>query len=461
MKKDKNRKNVWLNVDKAEKKAIFEYGERYMAFLDRAKTERLATKEILRQAKEKGFEDLETVTARGAKPGDKVYLNFRNKSVVLMVLGKNPEDGMHIVGSHIDVPRLDLKPNPVYEDSNMAFLKTHYYGGVKKYQWVCMPMALHGTFINRDGESVDISIGENPGDPVFFINDLLPHLSREQMELKLRDGIRGEQLNAVLGHCVFGADPESENPVKDNMMAILKRRFQMTEEDFQVAEFELVPAGPCRDVGIDRAMIAGHGHDDRVCSYANLEAILAVENPEITAVGLFVDKEEIGSVGNTGMHSIFFEQMVAEILASTGDNVYLRTKRAISRSKVLSADVTNGHDPAFPDVDDPLNGSMIGCGVTVSKYTGHAGKSGCNDANAEFLGELRNLFDGASVIWQTGELGKVDQGGGGTIAYILANEGAEVVDCGTPMLSMHAPVELVSKADAYMTWKAYYSFLNR
>lgn len=455
------RENVWLNVDNVEEKEIFSYGERYKKFLDEAKTEREACEVIITAAEKKGFVNFEDAVKKGLKKGDKVYLNFRNKAAVLMVMGEDLEQGMNIVGSHIDVPRLDLKQVPLYENGNLALLKTHYYGGVKKYQWVCSPLALHGVFINNKGEKVNVVIGENDNDPVLFINDLLPHLGKDQMKLTMDEGIKGEQLNAVLGHSGFGSDKDSKNPVKDKILGLLNEKYGMTEEDFISAEFELVPAGKSRDVGLDRSMIAGHGHDDRVCSYANLEAILSVENPEITAVSLFVDKEEIGSVGNASMESLFFENMIAEIFAQSGINPFFKTRKSLERSKVLSADVTCGFDPSFPEVGDTLNTALIGNGVTISKYTGARGKGGCNDANAEFVGEIRNLFNENNVIWQTGELGKVDQGGGGTIAYILAKYGAEVVDCGTPMLSMHAPIELVSKADAYMTFKAYKSFLNR
>ena len=454
-------KNVWFNVDKEEKNKIFEYGDRYKSFLDNAKTEREACTEIIRMAEEKGFIEFSKALEKGIKKGDKIYVNNKNKSVVLIVMGEDLEEGMNIVGSHIDVPRLDVKPTPLYEDGNLTLLKTHYYGGIKKYQWPTLPLAMHGVFVDKNGEVKNILIGEDEQDPVLFINDLLPHLAKDQLKGTLNDGIKGEELNAVLGHCCYGADEKSKNPIKDNTLAILNRKYGLTEEDFVTAELELVPAGKARDVGIDRSMIAGHGHDDRVCSYANLEAILEVANPKITAVSLFVDKEEIGSVGNASMSSLFFENIVAEIFAQTGANAFIRTRKSIEKSKVLSADVTCGIDPTFPTVNDKYNASKIGHGVTVSKYTGHGGKYGCNDANAEFLGEVRKVFNDNDVVWQTGELGKVDQGGGGTIAYILANYGAEVVDCGTPMLSMHAPIELVSKADAYMTYKAYKSFLQR
>lgn len=459
--KEYSRKNVWLNIDENEKEEIYNYGQRYKRFLDTAKTEREATEEIIKQAKEKGFIEFEEAYKKGIKKGDKFYLNFRGKAVILMVMGENLEDGMNIIGSHIDAPRLDLKQVPLYEAGHMTLFKTHYYGGVKKYQWVCRPLALHGVYINSKGEKINVVIGEDENEPVLFINDLLPHLGKDQMQLTMAKGITGEQLNAVLGHSSFAANKDSKNPVKDNILKLLKEKYDITDEDFISAEFELVPAGKSRDVGIDRAMVAGHGHDDRVCSYANLEAILSVENPKNTAVGLFVDKEEIGSIGNAGMTGLFFENMIAQIFSSQGINSFFKTRKALEKSKVLSADVTAGFDPSFPDVGEPLNFALVGHGVALSKYTGSGGKGGCNDANAEFVGEVRNLFNENNIIWQTGELGKVDQGGGGTIAYILAEYGAEVIDCGTPVLSMHAPVELISKADAYMTYKAYKAFVQR
>lgn len=455
------RKNVWMNIDEKEKDELFAYGERYKKFLDNSKTEREATIEIIRQAEEKGFIEFNKAFEKGIKKGDKLYLNFRGKAVVLMVIGENIEEGMNIVGAHIDVPRLDLKQVPLYEAGNMALLKTHYYGGVKKYQWVCRPLALHGVYINSKGEKKNIVIGEDENEPALFINDLLPHLAKDQMQKSLSEGITGEQLNAVLGHSCFACEKDNKDPVKENILKLIKEKYGLEDEDFISAEFEIVPAGKSRDIGLDRSMIAGHGHDDRVCSYAGLEAILSVENPKTTAVGLFVDKEEIGSVGNAGMTGLFFENMIAQIFSAEGINAFFKTRKTLENSKVLSADVTAGFDPSFPEVGEPLNFSQMGCGVTISKYTGARGKGGCNDANAEFVGEVRNLFNEKGIIWQTGELGKVDQGGGGTIAYILAEYGAEVVDCGTPVLSMHAPIELISKADAYMTFKAYKSFLQR
>ncbi|EGY79771.1 aminopeptidase [Peptoniphilus indolicus] len=453
-------KSVWQSISPEQYKEIFEYSDRYKNFLDKSKTEREATKFIIEEAEKRGYVSLEEALKRDIKSGDKIYLNNHNKSCVLFVIGKEElENGMNIVGSHIDCPRLDLKQRPLYEDSDLALFKTHYYGGVKKYQWPTIPLALHGVIITQDGEKKEIAIGEKADDPVFFINDLLPHLSQNQNTKKLSEGIEGEQLNVVVGHSTYGSD-EKENPIKKLVLEHLNREFGMVEEDFIVSELEIVPASPARDVGFDRSLVAAHGHDDRVCSYANLEAIFEVENPNKTVVALFADKEEIGSVGNTGMHARFFENAVAELINKMGDYNDLKLRRALANSKVLSADVTAAIDPAFKEVMDEKNASKLGYGITMSKYTGSRGKGGSNDANAEFLHEIRKVFNENGIIWQTGELGKVDQGGGGTIAYILAESGAQVVDMGTGMLSMHAPIELVSKADAYMTYKAYEVFMK-
>jgi len=441
-----------------------DYGKRYMDFLDKSKTERLAVKEIVRLANQNGFIDYNEVMKKGnIKAGDKIVYNHKGKSAVLFVVGKKPiEDGMNIVGAHIDSPRLDIKQNPLYEDTNVALLKTHYYGGVKKYQWTTIPLALHGVVFTKDGKCVEISFGESDDEPVLYINDLLIHLSADQMEKKANKVIEAEQLNIVVGQIPLKTDDKDvKNKVKENILKILEEKYGISERDFATAELEIVPAGKSRSVGFDSSFIAGHGHDDRVCSYAGVEAIFNIGEVEKSAVCLLTDKEEVGSMGNTGMQSRFFENMVANLISIQGEYNDLKIRRAIENSQVLSADVNAAFDPTFPEVMEKLNAAKVAQGVTISKYTGSRGKSGSNDANAEFLSELRMLFDKNDVIWQTGELGKGDQGGGGTIAYILANLGAEVVDCGTAMHSMHAPIELVSKADAYMTMKAYNVFLNR
>lgn len=454
------KKSIWQNIDAKTNEEIYAYGEEYKNFLDLAKTEREATSFIIEEAKKKGFKPLEEILEKGPAKNDKIYYNNKNKSVVLMVLGDNLEDGMNIVGSHLDAPRLDLKGNPLYEEAEMAYFKTHYYGGIKKFQWPTIQLALHGFFIDKDGKEVKVAIGEKEDDPVFYINDILPHLGRSQAGKKMSEGITAEQLNVVVGHSKFSVD-EEENPIKKSVLKYLKDNYNLDEDDFRVAEFEIVPAAKARDVGFDRAMIAAHGQDDRVCSYANLKAILNVDNPKITAVGLFVDKEEIGSVGNTSMTAKFFETMVAEILASKENYSDIKVRRAMANSHVLSADVTAAFDPDHDDAYEKLNSGYVGYGVAMSKFTGSGGKFSSNDANPEFLAKIRDLYIENDIIWQIAELGKTDQGGGGTIAYILAEYGAEVVDMGVAMLSMHAPVELLSKADAYMTYRAYQAFLDK
>ncbi|QUH20556.1 aminopeptidase [Alkaliphilus sp. B6464] len=451
--------NAWEQLKDGELEQVFEFGEAYKYFMDRGKTERECVDEIIKQAKTNGFVSLDEVMDRGVvKPGDKIYAENKGKAVVLFVIGtEGIEKGMRIVGSHLDAPRLDLKAYPLYEDGGLALLKTHYYGGIKKYQWVATPLALHGVMIKKNGEKISIVIGEDDKDPVLYISDLLPHLAKDQMSKNMGEGITGEGLNVIIGNIPYQGDDIDEK-VKLNILRLLNEKYGIDEDDFTVAEIEIVPAGKSRDVGLDRSMIAAHGHDDRVCSFAAYQAVFEIENPKNTIVGLFVDKEEVGSMGNTGMESMFFENTVAELLNLQGITSYLGLRRSMSNSKVLSGDVTAGFDPNFPDVLDKRNASFIGKGVTLTKYTGVRGKAGSNDANAEFLAEVRGIFNNSDVTWQVGELGKVDQGGGGTIAYILANKGAEVVDCGTPMLSMHAPIELISKVDLYMTYKAYKAF---
>ncbi|WP_300409272.1 aminopeptidase [Lagierella sp.] len=455
------RKNIWTNSSKEEIDKIFEYSERYKAFLDNAKIEREATATIIKKAEENGYISLEEALKNKIKKGDKIYLNNKNKSVVMMVMGNDITEGMNILGSHLDSPRLDLKQNPIFEEGHLGYFKTHYYGGVKKYQWTTIPLALHGIIITRDGKTLNLAIGEKEDDPIFYITDLLIHLAKDQRKKSMDDGVTGEQLNIIIGHNSYSAKDDAKNPIKDNILEYLNKEYGIKEEDFLVAELTAVPAGKARDVGFDRSLIASYGHDDKVCAYASLEAILKVENPEKTAVSLFVDKEEIGSVGNASMGANFFHNMVAEILNNQVDNYSdLLVRRAFANSKVLSADVSPAFDPSFPEVTEKNNVALVGHGVNLSKYTGAGGKFGSNDANSEFLQELRVLFDENEVVWQTGELGKVDQGGGGTIAFILAAFGAEVVDIGTAMLSMHAPIELLSKADAYMTSKAYEVFVK-
>ncbi len=454
-------RNVWNTLTERQLSKLEEISEEYKTFLDDGKTERETTKNIIKHAKEDGYVSLESLIEKGTKieAGTKIYANNKDKSVATFIIGKEKvENGMNIIASHVDSPRIDLKQFPVYEEDELAFLKTHYYGGIKKYQWVTLPLSLHGVVIKTSGEQVDINIGEDDSDPIFFITDLLPHLAKDQMTKKVGDAITGEGLNILFGSIPYN-DSEIEKKVKLNVLKILNEKYGIKEQDFSTAELQIVPAGKARDVGIDRSMIGGYGQDDRVCVYTSLRAMLDTDKPNRTAVGLFVDKEEVGSLGNTGAESRFFENTVAEILNLQDENYSgLKVKRALANSKVLSADTVGAYDPNYPDVLDKRNSSFLGRGVTVVKYTGSRGKSSTNDANAEYVAEVRKIFNDNDIVWQMGELGKVDQGGGGTIAYILANYGAEVVDCGVSLLSVHGPHEVASKADVYMTYEAYKAF---
>lgn len=439
---------------------VFNYSKEYMNFLDNGKTERQCVKEILKMAKENGYISLEeAMKNKSIKAGDKIYAINREKGIALFVIGqKDIEEGMKIIGGHLDSPRLDLKPNPLFEDSDLAMLKTHYYGGIKKYQWVTIPLAMYGVVVLKDGTLVDIAIGDEENDPVFCITDLLPHLSADQNAKKMTEGISAEDLNVLCGN--MPNEKEESNKVKYTFLKLLNEKYGLVEGDFLTAEIEIVPAGFARDLGLDRSMIISYGHDDRVCSFAALKAIFEIENPEYTASVICVDKEEIGSEGNTGMKSKFFENVVSELINLQGEYCELKVKRAFYNSKVLSADVTAGYDPTFASAYEKNNSCIMGSGVVLSKYTGARGKSGSNDANAEFVAEVRNIFDSENVAWQTAELGKVDQGGGGTIAFILANYGAQVIDCGVGVLSMHAPYEVISKADIYEMYRAYKAFIK-
>lgn len=453
-----NKKNIWEVADEATTKEIFAMGEDYKKFLDSSKTERWAVREIVKRIEAKGFKDIKTVSS--LKPGDKVYKVNKEKTVAVFVIGTDDiAEGMNIIGSHLDSPRLDLKQIPLYEDGEMAFLKTHYYGGIKKYQWIAMPLELHGVVITSTGEKIDIVIGEDENDPVMYITDLLPHLAKDQMAKKAGEFVEGEGLNLLVGS--IGAKDGEKDKVKYNILKILKEKYGIVEEDFVSAELEVVPHGKSKDVGLDRSMVVGYGHDDRVCAYTSLEAILDIENPKRTCLGFFVDKEEIGSTGNTGMASKFIENLVIEVVQLLiGEyNTYMGMK-ALENSYALSADVAACYDPEYKGAYELKNSSELNKGVTIVKYTGSRGKGGSSDANPEFVGYVRNLFNDNQVVWQTAELGKVDQGGGGTIAFILAEYGMEVLDCGVGVLSMHAPYELVSKADVFMTYKGYKTFFQ-
>lgn len=459
-------KNAWLKLKSEEIVDVEKISQKYMEFIDVSKTERMCIKEIIKQAKEVGFEDLNDIIEHKTplKRGMKICANYKDKAAALFVVGsKSIESGFKMIGAHVDSPRIDLKPNPLYEDSNMALLKTHYYGGIKKYQWTTIPLSLYGTAYTVDSEKIEISIGDDEKDPVFFINDLLIHLSADQMQLKASDLIKGEQLNVVVGSRPLNLDSEGKeqkDAFKGQVLNILKEKYNLDTKSFLTAEFELVPSGKAREVGFDKSMIMAYGHDDRACAFASLSAILNHEAGEFMTCAVFSDKEEVGSQGNTGMQSRFFENMVAELINLESNYSELKLRRAFANAKVLSADVNCCLDPTFPEVSEKNNTAILGNGVVLTKYTGARGKSGCNDANSEFMFEVSQIFDKNDVVWQTGELGKVDQGGGGTIAYIVANYGAEVIDCGTAILSMHAPYEIVSKVDLYMTYKAYLNFLK-
>ncbi len=459
------REVAWNHYSEEEKKKVFEFAEEYRRFISACKTERECVRTFVERAEAVGYLDIKKVIAEGIKleSGARVYADNNGKALAMFIVGKKPmEEGMRILGAHVDSPRMDLKQNPLYEDTGLAMLDTHYYGGVKKYQWVTLPLALHGVVAKKDGSVVAVNIGDKPGDPVFGVSDLLIHLAGEQMEKKAAKVIEGESLDLLIGSIPLSVE-EKENAkdtVKGNILAILKEEYGIEEEDFLSAEIEVVPAGEARDYGFDRSMIMGYGHDDRVCAYPSFEAMLATDGtPEYTSVCLLVDKEEIGSVGATGMQSRFFENMTAEVMAAAGQYTELALRRALQNSHVLSSDVSAAFDPNYPSVMDKKNAAYFGKGMVFNKYTGSRGKSGSNDASAEYVGKLRAVMDDGNVFYQTAELGKVDQGGGGTIAYILANYGMQVIDSGVAVLNMHAPWEIISKADLYEAYKGYVAFL--
>ena len=439
----------------------FDFCEDYKSFLNTSKTEREFAANTEKLAVAAGFRKLDDLIGSNTrlKPGDKVYHINRKKSAVLAVVGNKPlSEGANILGSHIDAPRLDLKQNPLYEDTQMAFFKTHYYGGIKKYQWLTIPLAIHGVVVKGDGTTVEIVVGEDEDDPVFSITDLLPHLAREQMQKKMSEAVTGEGLNLLLGSIPFN-DEKVKEKVKLNILSILNKRYGIVEEDFQSAELEIVPAQKARDVGFDKSMIGGYGQDDRVCAYPALRALLDIDVPERTAVCLLTDKEEIGSMGNTGAQSNLLEDFLANVIALTEDPYSdLKVRSCLSRSKMLSADVNAAVDPNYESVYEKRNATYLGHGIVLQKYTGARGKYDASDASAEFVGEVRKLFNDNGIIWQTGELGKVDEGGGGTIAQYAANLGIDVLDCGIAVLSMHSPFEITSKIDIYMTYNAYKVF---
>ena len=455
------RPNAWKTYQSDELRELEKTAAEYKDFITRGKTERECVREALVMLKNAGYVSLDQVIAekRGLKPGDRVFVNRMGKAVLAFLIGRRPlEEGMNIVGAHIDSPRLDLKQNPFYEDADLALADTHYYGGIKKYQWVARELALHGVVVKKDGTAVPLVIGEKEEDPVVGISDLLIHLSADQMDKKLREGVTGEDLDVILaGRPLEGVEKE---PVKACLLKVLKDEYGLEEEDLLSAEIEVVPAGRARDFGLDRSMVLGYGHDDRVCSFAELKALLSIgEAPDYTCCGMLVDKEEIGSVGATGMQANYLENALAEILALQGQTCHLSLRRALENSRMLSCDVSAGFDPLYASAFEKKNAAYLGRGVCYNKFTGRGGKSGSNDANPEFIAQLRRLMDENGVRWQTAELGKVDQGGGGTIAYICALYGMQVIDSGVAVLSMHAPMEIISKADLHEACKAYRAFM--
>lgn len=449
-------KNTWEKY-KDNLNEVMEYNEGYKDYISKNKTERACVKDSIRLAKEKGFKPLDSFET--LKPGDKVYVNNRDKNIALFVIGNKPlTEGMRILGAHIDSPRMDLKQNPLYESEGFVLADTHYYGGVKKYQWVTIPLSLYGVVAKKDGTVVDVVIGEDDTDPVVGISDLLIHLAAEQLDKKAAKVIEGENLDVTLGNMPLVG--EEKDAVKANILKLLKDKYDIEEEDFVSAEIEVVPSGKARDYGLDRSMIAGYGHDDRVCAYTSLTAILDMDVCDYTCCTILVDKEEIGSVGATGAQSLFFENTVGEMLVKMGIDSFVQTRLTLSRSKMLSSDVSAGVDPLFVSVNDKKNAAYLGNGIVFNKYTGARGKSGSNDASAEYVARIRAVMDESKIHYQTAELGKVDLGGGGTIAYIFGNYNMDVIDAGIAVLNMHAPMEIVSKVDVYETYQAYIAFLK-
>ena len=450
------KKDGWESADAQEKEAIFNLSRKYMDFLNKAKTEREFIKEARKIADSNGYKDI--MEFETLKPGDKIYFINREKSMYLAIIGEESiEHGLHIIGSHVDSPRLDLKPNPLYEDTGLAYLKTHYYGGIKKYQWTTIPLSMHGVIVKTNGEKIEINIGEEDDDPIFTITDLLPHLAQDQMEKKLKNGVEGENLQILIGSIPYDDKKVSEK-VKLNILNILNQKYGITEADLTSSEIELVPAFRAKSLGFDSSMVAAYGQDDKVCAYTSFAAMMELSNVKNTAVCILSDKEEIGSMGNTGMESHMFDFFISEILNKLGINRPNLLDKVFCFSKMLSSDVDAGYDPLYASVSDKINSGMLGKGISLNKYTGARGKSGASDANAEYVAWVRNVLEKNKIQYQIAELGKVDIGGGGTIAYILANKGADVIDCGVPVLSMHAPYEVTSKYDVYSAYKTYKAF---
>ncbi|MCF0150840.1 MAG: aminopeptidase [Firmicutes bacterium] len=459
-------KSAWLKYSAEEKAQVTAFNEGYKIYLDNGKTERECIVQTVAEAEAAGFRCLEDVLASGEKikAGDKLYSVCMNKAISMFVIGKQPlEKGMNILGAHIDSPRVDIKSNPCYEADGMAYLDTHYYGGVKKYQWVALPLAMHGVVCKKDGTTITVAIGEKPEDPVFVFTDLLIHISQKQMEARASEVIPAEKLDLLIGNMPLAkADlkEDEKNAVLANVLRILKSEYNIEEEDFLSAELELVPAEKARDLGFDRSMILAYGHDDRICAYTSYKALLQIEDPEKTCVCLLVDKEEVGSVGATGMQAYYFENAVAEIIANMEGESMLKLRHCLANSFMLSSDVSSGYDQLYGDAFEKKNTAFLSCGMSFNKFTGRGGKSGSNDANPEYIAKLRRIFDEADVSYQFCEIGKVDLGGGGTIAYIMAKYGMNVIDSGMPVMSMHAPYEVASKADVWEGYKGYIAFLK-
>ena len=456
------KENGWKEIDEERKNVIFQFCEGYMDFLGKSKIEREFVINAREEAEKNGFRDLSTFET--LNPGDKVYFVNREKSMYLAVIGNEKmENGLHIIGSHIDSPRLDLKPNPLVENNGFAYLKTHYYGGIKKYQWTTIPLSMHGVIVKLNGEKINVNIGEDENDPIFTITDLLPHLAQEQMEKKLKNGVDGENLQLLVGSIplVEDGNKEIKEAVKLNILNILNQKYGITERDFVSSEIEIVPAFKPRSLGFDSSMVAAYGQDDKICAYTSFRAMMELTNTPKTAVCILSDKEEIGSMGNTGMESHMFDYFISELLNKTGENRPNLLDKVFCFSKMLSSDVDAGFDPLYANVSDTKNAGFLGKGISLNKYTGARGKSGASDANAEFVAWIRNLLEENWIKYQVAELGKVDIGGGGTIAYILANKGVDVIDCGVPVLSMHAPYEVTSKYDIYEAYRTYKAFWEK
>ena len=451
-------KNAWKKYTEGNINDVMAFNEEYKKFITNGKTERLCVKQAIVAAEANGFKEINSF--KSLKTGDKVYVTNKDKNFAAFVIGKQPiENGLRVLGAHIDSPRIDVKQNPLYESRDFALLDTHYYGGIKKYQWVTIPLAIYGVVCKKDGSVINVSIGDNENDPIVGISDLLIHLSQDQMQKNGAKVIEGEDLDVTLGSMPLAS--EEKDAVKANVLKLLKEKYDFDEEDFLSAELEIVPAGAARDYGLDRSMVAGYGHDDRVCAYTSLRAVLDTPVSEYTTCAILVDKEEIGSVGATGAQSKFFENVIAELINLTTDYSDLKVRHAMEKTKMLSSDVSAGFDPLYASVNDAKNAAYLGNGICFNKYTGSRGKGGCNDAMPEFFAEIRKVMDESNINFQTAELGKVDQGGGGTIAYILGNYNMNVIDAGVPVLNMHAPMEIVSKVDVYEAYLAYKAFINK